>query len=488
MKLSTQISLGFLIAIAIDLLDSSINHSLTTKVNTNMDFLTKSEAVMRYSSQLNKGIVDMQSAFRGFLLTSDESFLLPYYDGLKSIPILLKQEDNLIDASSPQQRKLDSIVMLHKLWVNYANQIIDAKKEAIKNPQQSARYQYLLNNQLKTHLGKSYNDEISNIFRSISQYEYRVREARRKALASSVKQTETFSLLFSGLLIVAGSSIAFFLVRKISRRIGSMVKLAENIAQGNFALVNDTKNDELSSLSVSLNVMSDRLSRNINELEKRNKELNQFAYVVSHDLKAPVRGIYNVVHWIEEDLNHEVSPKMRKYLDIIPERMARMENLIDGLLDYARVASNKQVKEETDVLMMVNEIAEMIVPKEYKLVTKNLPKFSTEKLLLQQVFSNLISNAVKYTPVKNGKITISCVERGIFYEFSVTDAGVGIEEEYHEKIFEIFQTLREKHDKESTGIGLAIVKKIIEDKHCTVKVNSAKGKGATFIFTWPKEE
>jgi signal transduction histidine kinase len=487
MKLSTQIFLGFFIAISIDLLDTYVNYSLTLKVKTNSDFLTTSEAIIRNSGQLSKGIVDMQSAFRGYLLTNDENFLYPYYDGLKTIPILLHQEDQLIDSSSPQQHKLDSIIFLHKLWVNYANQIIKAKKKALVDPKQAKPYQYLMENKFKTQTGKIYNDAIAKVFRSLDQFEYRVREGRREALAGSIKQTESFSILFSTLLIIFGSVAALFLVKRMSSRIDSMVRLAENISQGDFTKVSDNKNDELSSLSVSLNSMSDILSRNINELEKRNGELNQFAYVVSHDLKAPVRGIYNVTQWIEQDLDDEVSPKMRTYLDIIPERIERMENLIDGLLDYARVSRVKQVKEETDVLVMINEIAEVIVPKEYQLITKNLPKFSTEKLLLQQVFSNLISNAVKYTQAKNGKITISCIEKEIFYEFCVTDEGVGIEEEYHERIFEIFQTLREKHDKESTGIGLAIVKKIIEDKHCVVKVNSAKGRGASFTFTWPKD-
>jgi len=305
-------------------------------------------------------------------------------------------------------------------------------------------------------------------------------------LAASIRQTETASIFFSVLIIIVGIASAIFIVLKISERIDSMVKLAENISRGDFTKVNDNKRDELSSLSISLNSMSEKLSRNISELEKRNAELNQFAYVVSHDLKAPVRGIYNVIQWIEEDLDKEISPAMRKYLDIIPQRIKRMEDLIDGLLDYARISREKPVKEETDVNVMVDELAEMIVPKAFEFSHGDLPKLWTEKLLLQQVFSNLISNAVKYTPPENGQISISCAERGDQYEFIVSDNGQGIDQEYHEKIFVIFQTLREKHDKESTGIGLAIVKKIIEERHCTISVVSSAGKGAKFIFTWPK--
>ncbi|HEY4327781.1 MAG TPA: ATP-binding protein [Mucilaginibacter sp.] len=486
MKLATQISLGFFIVISIDLLDSYTNYSLTKKVNTNAAFLTISEAIIRNSSTLNKGIIDVQSAFRGYLLTNDESFLVPYYDNSKAIFVLINQEKKLISSSPSQRRKLDSILLLQKSWLGYANLLIETKRKATNDTSFAKEYQHLFNTLFKKQVGKNYTDQITNIFRLFDRNEYKIREDRRYALANSIKQTETFSIFFSSLTIIIGLSGAIYLVRKISKRIDGMVKLAENISQGDFTKVNDNKMDELSSLSKSLNSMSNKLSHNISELKKRNDELDQFAYVVSHDLKAPARGIYNVMQWIEEDFAENISPKMQKYLEIIPERIQRMENLIDGLLDYARIGSEKQTKEEVDVAILVNEVAEEIASNGHQMYLSELPKLWTEKLLLRQVFSNLISNAVKYTPADNGKINISCIEKGNLFEFTVTDNGVGIEREYHEKIFVIFQTLREKNDKESTGVGLAIVKKIVESKNCSIKINSSKGNGSSFIFTWPK--
>jgi|SRR6185312_10923789 len=485
MKLATQISVGFLIVISIDLIDSYINYTLTKEVNTNTAFLTNSEAIIRNSGSLSRSIADIHNAFRGFLLTGDETFLEPYNTGLNTIPTLVNQ-GHILTGSPDQDRRLDSILVFHKLWINYGNLLIAAKRKAIHDPRFLPEYQRLFETQFKKRVAKSYSDEIASLLRTFDKSEYKIREGRRQALAASIRQTETASIFFSVLIIIVGIASAIFIVLKISERIDSMVKLAENISRGDFTKVNDNKRDELSSLSISLNRMSEKLSRNISELEKRNAELNQFAYVVSHDLKAPVRGIYNVIQWIEEDLDKEISPAMRKYLDIIPQRIKRMEDLIDGLLDYARISREKPVKEETDVNVMVDELAEMIVPKAFAFSHEDLPKLWTEKLLLQQVFSNLISNAVKYTPPENGQISISCAERGDQYEFIVSDNGQGIDQEYHEKIFVIFQTLREKHDKESTGIGLAIVKKIIEEKHCTISVVSSAGKGAKFIFTWPK--
>ena len=162
-----------------------------------------------------------------------------------------------------------------------------------------------------------------------------------------------------------------------------------------------------------------------------------------------------------------------------------MENLINGLLDYARI-SQQTPAEITDLNEMVHDITDAIVPRHFKVHIDKLPAITTQRLKLEQVFSNLISNAVKYTPHKNPQIKITCHEYSNFFQFSVIDNGIGIDPEFHDKIFEIFQTLREKNEKESTGIGLAIVRKIIEEERGRITLKSAAGKGAEFTFTWKK--
>ncbi|WP_207421689.1 sensor histidine kinase [Desertivirga brevis] len=487
MRLSTLIFLGFAVVIVLSLVDSYVNNLLSDKVNQNIAFLTRSESVIRNSSRLHKGIIEMQSGFRGYLLTDEEEFLQPYFSGLKTIPKLIKEQRALVKESDVQSRKLDSIAVLHHEWVIYANSLIEAKKESLRKSGVSQRYQFLFENKLRKQVGKKINDNIYNIFRRFDRLEYQIREIRRNQLLQSIDRTKTFSLIFSMLTIAVGVISGIYIIGLISRRIKQMVKLAESISKGQFILVSDDKNDELSSLSNSLNIMSTELSKNISELEKRNNELNQFAYVVSHDLKAPIRGIYNVVQWIEEDLGGEISSEMRKYLNIIPQRINRMEDLIHGLLDYARISRDKPVKEVVDVNLMLNEITEMLVPENFRIKIGKMPVLFTEKIRLEQVFSNLISNAVKYSTGQSPLVEIQILEKSNEYEFKVIDNGIGIDRQYHAKIFEIFQTLREKHDKESTGIGLAIVKRIIEEKHSIIKVESESGKGAAFIFTWPKD-
>ena len=483
MRLSTLIFLGFFVVISLSLIDSYVNNLLSNQVNQNTLFLTRSEAIIRNSSKLHKNIIEMQSGFRGFLLTNEEDFLAPYYQGEKVVPSLFSEQRKLITDDRNQEQKLDSIARLHAEWIRYANSLINAKREAATY---SSRYNNLFENKLRKQVGKRINDRISLIFRNFDRTEYKVREQRRDSLSTSIERTKTFSLIFTLLTVAVGLVCSIYVVKLISERIKKMVNQAESISKGEFILIKDDAHDELSSLSDSLNIMSETLSKNIKELEKRNKELNQFAYVVSHDLKAPIRGIYNVVQWIEEDLGTEISPEMRKYLNIIPKRITRMEDLIHGLLDFARISRDKPVKETIDLNNSLKSIVEMIVPENVRVIVDKMPVLFTEKLRLEQVFSNLISNAVKYTPSEAAEIRISARELDDVFEFTVRDNGIGIDSQYHSKIFEIFQTLREKHDKESTGVGLAIVKRIIEELHCTIRVESIPGKGSAFIFTWLK--
>lgn len=132
------------------------------------------------------------------------------------------------------------------------------------------------------------------------------------------------------------------------------------------------------------------------------------------------------------------------------------------------------------------EYLDSIVPRTFQVRIRSLPIIFTDRIRLEQVLANLISNAVKYSVNNMGKITVSCKELSDFYEFTIEDNGVGIDPQFHDKIFGIFQTLREKNSAESTGIGLAIVKKIVDEQKGSIKVHSELGKGATFIFTWPK--
>ena len=230
------------------------------------------------------------------------------------------------------------------------------------------------------------------------------------------------------------------------------------------------------------------LRKTTNLLKNRNQELDNFAYVASHDLKAPLRAISNLATWLEEDLEQQISEENKEYLNLMRSRVDRMENLIQGLLEYSRIGRKKIPSQKINVEVLVSEVIDSLDPPPGFTITikENMPTLNTEVIPLQQVFSNLISNAIKYHPQETGKITISTEEQEDYYQFAVADDGLGIAPEYHERIFSIFQTLQARDKFESTGIGLSIVKKIVEEQDGKIWVDSQVGQGAIFYFTWSK--
>ena len=255
----------------------------------------------------------------------------------------------------------------------------------------------------------------------------------------------------------------------------------------------DSAGEYLGSVLVAQDVMERRraqetLRRKNEELERFTKEFEQFAYVVSHDLKAPLRAIANLSRWIEEDLGSEVSSDTRKQMDLLRGRVQRMENLINGILEYSRIGRAAVDIEKFDTADLVRQVVESLpVPDGYTIaVASDMPVLLTPRSRLGKVFSHLLSNAIRYRAAGNGHAWVSVRDAGAYYEFAVQDDGRGIDPQYHQKVFVIFQTLVALDKAESTGIGLTLVKKIVGEQGGTVSLESEEGKGATFRFTWPK--
>ncbi|KTD14580.1 two-component sensor histidine kinase [Legionella gratiana] len=225
-------------------------------------------------------------------------------------------------------------------------------------------------------------------------------------------------------------------------------------------------------------------------IKKSNEELERFAYVVSHDLKAPLRGIATVSGWIVEEYEDKLDQEGKKYMGLLDNRVKRLQALIDGILAYSRIGSIDEELEPIDLNKILQEIKEdLIPPKQIHIkIQKDLPLIYGVKTHFYQLFQNLINNAIKYNDKKHGKIEIGMVEHAKELEFFIKDNGIGIDEHYKEKVFELFQTLQSKDSQESTGIGLTLSKKIVELYHGKIWFHSKVGKGTTFYFTLNKEK
>lgn len=232
-----------------------------------------------------------------------------------------------------------------------------------------------------------------------------------------------------------------------------------------------------------------RLKDYYSTLEKTNKELDQFAYIVSHDLKAPLRAISNLSIWIEEDIEDTLKDDTKQNFDLLRGRIQRMESLINGILEYSRAGRMSNTPMTFKVNPTVKEIVNVLgPPANFAIdIDDNMPEVTFDKLKLEQVFSNFISNAIKYNSNPNPTVKVGYEESNGNHMFYVQDNGPGIDPEYHEKVFVIFQTLQARDKVESTGVGLAIVKKIIEDAGGRVWVESEPGNGSKFCFSLPKQ-
>lgn len=225
----------------------------------------------------------------------------------------------------------------------------------------------------------------------------------------------------------------------------------------------------------------------ISALEKSNAELDQFAYVASHDLKAPLRGIANLATWIEDDIGETMSDDTRDHLSLLRGRVVRLENLIAGILAYSRATRQTEGPTEVDMRQLASDCWELLAPPEgAKLVVSDpLPSIRGSRVQLQQILMNLIGNAVKYNANRGVTVELSATRHGDHWDFTVADNGVGVPKEFHERIWGLFQTLERRDKVESTGIGLSVVRKIVESNQGRTWVESPSRGGAAFHFTWP---
>jgi light-regulated signal transduction histidine kinase (bacteriophytochrome) len=222
-------------------------------------------------------------------------------------------------------------------------------------------------------------------------------------------------------------------------------------------------------------------------LEKQNQALDEYAHMVSHDLKAPLRSIDTVINWFIEDNEKNIDAKGRKSLDLILFNVEKMDMLINGILNYSSIEKQESENRFLDLKILIDEIIRSInVPENIEIKFKcQLPKVFGNHFRFQQLFQNLIQNAINYNDKKKGVVSIDCIETETEYKFAIADNGIGISDKYQHKIFNIFSKL--DSNTQSTGIGLSIVKKIIDLLGGKIWLESQETVGTTFYFTLPKQ-
>jgi light-regulated signal transduction histidine kinase (bacteriophytochrome) len=228
----------------------------------------------------------------------------------------------------------------------------------------------------------------------------------------------------------------------------------------------------------------------LEKLDNVNRELKDFASIVSHDLKAPLRGIKSLATWILDDCSDKIGQQGNEQMSLLLGRVEKMYNLIEGVLQYSRAGRTEENIIQVNLNDFIPEAIDMLVPPDNISITieDTLPVIECAETHTMQLFQNLLSNAIKYMDKPKGKIIIGCCEEDGFWKFSISDNGPGIEEKHFERIFKMFQALSVSEDVESTGVGLTVAKKIVELYGGKIWVESEIGKGSTFFFTLPKSQ
>jgi signal transduction histidine kinase len=391
-------------------------------------------------------LADAETAQRGFLLLGEPSALEPYRHARSELPAELAVLRSLAADDSAQQRRIGELQRLAGLRFGVIDETIAVRERDGVAPAAEL---------VRSGRGTSRMADIRRLVSEMEQHETAQLEART---AHAHRRDQ----LLTGTLMLLIAFAAVFM--------GAVLW---------------SKNHELEERRRA----SAERERLIGALERSNRDLDQFAYVASHDLKAPLRGIANLAQWLREDLGSDLTRDVARQLQLMRVRVHRMEALIEGILDYSRAGRATQL-ETVDTGRLFNEVIELIVPPPGAVVEvpRTMPVLRTERAPLQQVFMNLVGNALKHAGRPDPRVTVWAREGDRFDEFSVSDNGPGIAAAYHEKIWAIFQTLETRDRVEGTGIGLAVVKKIVEARGGRAWVESAEGAGASFHFLWPRRE
>ena len=262
--------------------------------------------------------------------------------------------------------------------------------------------------------------------------------------------------------------------------IGKMAKAAQIFSD---------RNQETNRLLEQSELLAFQLEEYARDLKASNEELDSFAYVASHDLKSPLRGIKQLASWIEEDATDSLPEESKMNLQRLQSRVSKLELLLQDLLDYSRVGRLNSSAETVDVSALIQDIVEITDnPEKAKIVwPDDLPTFETFGSPLEQVFLNLIGNAIKHSDKgENAVVELSWKSEDKFYRFSVADNGPGITPANHQRAFQMYQRVGSR-DVDGSGMGLAIVKKQVQRLGGEISLDSSEGEGATFSFTWPIE-
>ena len=437
----------------------------------------RARRIVRGSLEVEVLLLAAESSQRGFLLTGEDRYLAPYREAVPSLGERIAEVRELVEPGSPAVPPIGALEENARAKVAELDRTLNAYRSGGDALQ-------LVRTGEGQRLTDAIRDSVTEVL-SVYQTERVESEARIHLFRS-----------YLAWLIGAGNIVAFtlaaFVNGWISQAVEQLRRANEDLAASARELEAQarmlaSKEQRVAAQLEEQRLLGVRLAASNEALRVSNTDLEQFAYVASHDLRAPLRGIANISEWLEDDLGASVTPPVKRHLEALRGRVRRLEALISGIAAYSRAGRAEETVETIDVGRLVRQCVDLLAaPPSVNVAIGPMPTIVAPRTPLQQIFLNLLSNAVKHGAPNGGTIEVRADEEPSRWRFSISDRGPGIAPEYHERIFALFQTLAPRDKVEGTGIGLAVVKKLIDRYGGEIRVESRKGEGATFQFTWPK--
>jgi len=439
-------TLGFGLALAILAINVAVSYRNTIKLIENDKLVTHTQRVLKELEGILASVNNVQAGQRGYVVTGEENFLAPYRAASAQIDEQIKHCRALTADNPNQQRR---ILMLEQQAANYLafnKEIIALRREqgfeATRQVIASSR-------------GEQLRNEIHAQVAEMQNEENELLQGRMAQSATSARVT-TLTFAIATLFSVALLGVVYHLTRRylIERR------LAE-----------------------------ESLQQTATELARSNKELEEFAYVASHDLQEPLRMVVSYMQLLQRRYQGKLDANADEFIAFAVDGANRMQTLINDLLTYSRVGTRGKPFAPTDCTAAIKRVLSnlrMAIEEQQAVITQAaLPTVMADDVQIMQLFQNLIGNAIKFHGEAPPRVQISAKREATHWLFSVRDHGIGIDPEYAERIFKVFQRLHGKAEYPGTGIGLAVCKKIVERHGGRIWVESQAGQGATFYFTIP---
>tara|TARA_R110001592_G_scaffold237306_6_gene496217 strand:+ start:26252 stop:27751 length:1500 start_codon:yes stop_codon:yes gene_type:complete len=493
-KISTKLILAFALLIAVLVVQIFLNQTVSSKANSDFEqlkttigptirmldkFHSSNKELRLLLDKQNYGAQDHENENRILEIVEVE---LPYYNSEVNAKL------SSLDVSDNKVLPIRTINELSQEIINEVNKLnVIIKSSSLRNDNEVTKKMLLDSEEILKNLFFKMDNNINLLIREYNN-EFLLFQNH---LSTSLSNTSKI-INYSGLIgLILSLLIAVHTIRSIIKPIKELQFSTRQISKGNYDLrVPVSGNNELAQLAKSFNVMADELKMNFDEFEKKNKELEQFIYIASHDLQEPLRTISSFTDLLRDQYHHELDVKAIKYLNFMTQSSKRMSSLISGLLDYSRIGKSAEIETVNcnDLLAeVVSDMTASIIKYDAEVEILKLPSIRGYKTEIRLLFQNLISNAIKFRKQHVApNVVVSGREDGDNYRFEIKDNGIGIPKKNLESVFAIFQRLHGKTKFEGTGIGLAHCKKIIELHGGEIWVESTEDVGTTFIFTLPK--